>query len=168
MKKTTLSVLILCVMLFITVCTAYATDDTICGCVQRVTGNLRIVGCTNNCLPSENAVQLAVPPSPTGIIHGSVDENGLKTSGEGFTSDLITGNSGQVAVITFDTPFAEAPDCTVTSMANEYSCFIRGLTPTTTELDVQCWTPIAIKDNNVIVDIGFFNAAVAFSFICIQ
>ena len=139
MRKRTLSVLIPCAMLLITVCTCYASPDAkIYGCTANSGGSLRIVSGPGLCKNTESGVLLSAYTGANFVIRGHVTSYGGQTDGgtyAGFSSyPISTGVYG----IDFNLSTDTLPDCAVTS-TTQAQCQVS--TKTTNGVTISCAQP---------------------------
>jgi len=116
------------------------------------------------------ALGLVGPQGPPGVangisvaVHGTVEDGGVKVSGEGFTVALALPGVVPDVTITFDPPiFQQPPDCTATSLdPSFYFCMIYALTKE--GFNVFCASPDVTAGI-----LQFHTTGGPFSFICVH
>lgn len=167
MKKTLLSLLILCLLFVVGVCTSYAADGIIYGCTVKSTGLLRIVSSPADCKNSETAIQIAAPTEIPRVVSGSVDADGTIVNGTGFTAAPPTLSDPGFYTISFSpSPFTTTPTCVVSSYHHATAC--TPYSTTESELVVDC--TFLVINAPIILDtpVQYQPSNSAFNFICIQ
>jgi len=150
--------IILLVMVVATATPCFA-DTVIHGCVRALTGILRIVGPSGQCLPGETPISWnqtgpqgpqgqqgpkgdtgpAGPAGSAGVtaVFGWIRSDGVPVLGDGFTS--LYDDPSKTYYITFNQAFAGDPGCTISLLSTPTPtafCSIIGVGPSI--LDVEC------------------------------
>jgi hypothetical protein len=186
---------IVLLLMVVTTATPCFADTVIHGCVRGLTGILRIVGPSGQCLPGETPISWNQtgpqgpqgqqgpkgdtgpmgPAGPAGVVnavHGVVLYNGTVLDGVGFTVGAPTGpntdhQTGLYRVI-FDTAFSSYAHCVVTTFQSPATviCGVSGFGEW--GFDVDCYEPTTVAGQGGVILFTNLPTDVSFSFICIS
>jgi len=166
---------IVLLLMFVTTATPSLADNTIYGCVRRLTGILRIVSPPGQCLNGETPISW----NNIVVVRGDVAADGSILAGTGFTvQHTIPG----LYRITFDTPFTSVPICMISryqwtefpgARPRPWQCTIHNETDWKSELLMGCdyWPNVFVDTNNNTVEqstVGIVPGEFDFSFLCVQ
>jgi hypothetical protein len=96
MKKTMVIITIICVLFIVMASTCFA-DNVIYGCVGKFTGNLRVVGETSRCFPTESRISWNIQ-GPPGVANGITAAAYAYVISDGTFSPAIPPSEGFIGV----------------------------------------------------------------------